>query len=122
MIGVCFQIEAQLPIWFLIKFAEVNLIDSHKDEIQKLCTRHGVKHLYSFGSVNTQRFSNESDVDLMVDFTTSDPIEYSENYFDLKFQLENILKRSIDLLESKAIKNPFLQDSINQSKVLIYEQ
>ena len=94
----------------------------HKDEIQKLCTNHKVKSLYSFGSVNTSKFSKESDVDLMVDFETEDPIEYSENYFDLKFELERIFNRSIDLLETKAIKNPFLRESIDKSKVLLYEQ
>lgn len=58
----------------------------------------------------------------MVDFAIDDPLEYTENYFDLKFELERILNRSIDLLEDKAIKNQFLRDNIDQSKVLIYGQ
>jgi predicted nucleotidyltransferase len=58
----------------------------------------------------------------MVDFETNDPIEYTDNYFDLKFELERILNRSIDLLENKAIKNPFLRENIDKSKVLIYGQ
>lgn len=100
----------------------MGLIETYKDQIQRLCENHKVKTLYSFGSVNTTRFSNESDVDLMVDFEISDPIEYTENYFDLKFELERILNRSIDLLENKAIKNPFLRENIDKSKVLIYGQ
>lgn len=55
----------------------------------------------------------------MVDFDISDPLEYSDNYFDLKFELEKILNRSIDLLENKAIKNPFLRENIDKSKKLI---
>ena len=97
-------------------------IETYKDQIQRLCKNHKVKTLYSFGSVNTTRFSEESDVDLMVDFETNDPIEYTDNYFDLKFELERILNRSIDLLEDKAIKNPFLRETIDKSKVLIYGQ
>lgn len=100
----------------------MGLIETYKDQIQRLCEKHKVKSLYSFGSVNTARFSKESDVDLMVDFETNDPIEYSDNYFDLKFELERILNRSIDLLENKAIKNPFLRENIEKSKVLIYGQ
>jgi uncharacterized protein len=100
----------------------MGLIETYKDQIQRLCENHKVKSLYSFGSVNTARFSKESDVDLMVDFETNDPIEYSDNYFDLKFELERILNRSIDLLENKAIKNPFLRENIEKSKVLIYGQ
>lgn len=100
----------------------MGLIDTYKDQIQRLCENYKVKSLYSFGSVNTAKFSPESDVDLMVDFETNDPIEYTDNYFDLKFELEKILNRSIDLLESKAIKNPFLRENIDKSKILIYEQ
>ena len=80
------------------------------------------KSLYSFGSVNTSKFNKDSDVDMVVDFTIEDPIEYSENYFDLKFELEKILNRQIDLLESKAIRNPFLKESIDKTKVLVYGQ
>jgi predicted nucleotidyltransferase len=98
----------------------MGLMETYKDQIQKLCENHKVKSLYSFGSVNTTRFSNESDVDLMVDFETNDPIEYTDNYFDLKFALERILNRSVDLLENRAIRNPFLRESIDRSKVLIY--
>jgi predicted nucleotidyltransferase len=100
----------------------MGLIETYKDQIQRLCRNHNVKSLYSFGSVHTTKFSEESDVDLMVDFDTSDPIEYTDNYFNLKFELERILNRSIDLLENKAIKNPFLRESIDKSKVLIYGQ
>ena len=100
----------------------MGLIETYKDQIQKLCKTHRVKSLYSFGSVNTQKFTTESDVDLMVDFEISDPLEYTDNYFDLKFELERILNRSIDLLESKAIKNPFLRENIDKSKTLIYGQ
>ncbi len=100
----------------------MGLIETYKEQIYKLCKIHKVKSLYSFGSVNTTRFTKESDVDLMVDFDTNDPIEYTDRYFDLKFELERILNRSIDLLESKAVKNPFLRANIDKSKILIYGQ
>jgi predicted nucleotidyltransferase len=100
----------------------MGLLETYKDQIQRLCKNHRVKTLYSFGSVNTQKFTSDSDVDLMVDFAINDPIEYTDNYFDLKFELERILNRSIDLLENKAIKNPFLRENIDRSKVLIYGQ
>lgn len=97
-------------------------LETYKDQIQKLCANHQVRTLYSFGSVNTTRFSKDSDVDFMVDFETNDPLEYTDNYFDLKFELEKMLKRPIDLLESKAIKNPFLRENIDKSKILVYGQ
>lgn len=100
----------------------MGLIETYKDQIQKLCRNYKVKTLYSFGSVNTARFSTDSDVDLMVDFETNDPLEYTDNYFNLKLDLEKILNRSIDLLENRATKNPLLRERIDKSKVLIYRQ
>ncbi|MEP7323427.1 MAG: nucleotidyltransferase domain-containing protein [Saprospiraceae bacterium] len=98
----------------------MGLIETYKKQILRLCELYKVKSLYSFGSVNSKLFTENSDVDLMVDFNTDDPLEYTDNYFQLKFELEKILKRSIDLLENKAIKNPFLRENIDKSKVLIY--
>ena len=98
----------------------MNLLDKHIVDIRKLCSHYNVKELYAFGSVLTNEFNNESDVDLVVDF---DPIEtalYADNYYDFKFSLQNILQRSIDLLEEKAIKNPYFKQTLNQQRQLIY--
>lgn len=98
----------------------MGLIEKYKKQIEGLCESHKVRALYAFGSVNTTRFTQDSDVDLLVDFKIEDPIEYSDNYFQLKFELERIFNRQIDLLESKAIRNPFLKESIDRTKVLVY--
>jgi predicted nucleotidyltransferase len=101
-------------------FYKMNLIEEHNKDILNLCKAHKVKSLYAFGSVLTDKFNNESDVDLIVDFENLDVLDYGDNYYNLKFSLENILKRSIDLLEEKAIKNPYFRKTLNQNKVLIY--
>jgi predicted nucleotidyltransferase len=98
----------------------MGFIETHKKQIQRLCENHKVRTLYAFGSVNSKKFSKKSDVDLVVDFKIEDPIEYTDNYFDLKFELEKIFDRQVDLLESKAIKNPYLKESIDRTKVLVY--
>ena len=96
-------------------------LDIYTDQINRLCESHKVRHLFAFGSVLNDEFTKESDVDLVVDFNTNDPIDYAENYFSLKFSLEDLLKRPIDLLEHKALKNRYLVNSINLSKKLLYE-
>jgi predicted nucleotidyltransferase len=98
----------------------MNLIENHNKDIQNLCKAHKVKSLYAFGSILTDKFNSESDVDFIVDFQKLDVLDYGDNYYNLKFALENILKRSIDLLEEKAIKNPYFRKSVNQNKKLIY--
>lgn len=96
-------------------------LDAYINDINRLCENHKVSQLFVFGSVLEDRFTDNSDIDLVVDFITSDPLDYAENYFALKFSLEDLLGRSIDLLEQKAIRNKYLLERINNSKKLLYE-
>jgi uncharacterized protein len=95
-------------------------LDGYSKEIADLCERHGVKSLYAFGSVLTDRFNAHSDVDLIVDFANIRPEDYADNYFDFKFSLQDIIQSAIDLLEEKAIKNPYFRKAVNQQRRLIY--
>ena len=98
----------------------VKIIASNIDSIKELCDKYGVRTLFAFGSVTRDELKPNSDIDLVVDIDNNDPLLYSDNYFGLKFQLEHLFKRHIDLLESKAIKNQFLKQNIDNSKVLVY--
>lgn len=98
----------------------MSIVDRNIDKIKALCGRHKVRKLFVFGSVLTDSFKNSSDVDFLVDFSGVDLYDYADNYFDLKKALEDILNRHIDLLEDKAVKNPYLRQSIDSSKKLIY--
>jgi predicted nucleotidyltransferase len=92
------------------------------NSIEKLCHSTGVNSLYAFGSLLTDEFGGESDVDLIVDLEENDPLEYTEKYFELKFGLESILGRSVDLLEERADLNPIIRQEIERSKVMVYEK
>ena len=98
----------------------MNEITRHIDQIRKLCGSNKVKSLFAFGSVLTNDFRVDSDIDFVVDIDEKDPLSYSDSYFNLKFQLEQLFQRKVDLLEQKAIRNPYLKDQIDQTKVLIY--
>jgi len=100
----------------------MNRLEPYTPEIIKLCMTHKVKSLYAFGSVLTDNFNKESDIDLIVDFSNMDVEDYADNYFDFKFSLQDILKRPIDLLEEKAIKNPYFRKSVHQQRQLVYGQ
>ena len=78
--------------------------------------------MYAFGSVLTDKFNEKSDIDLVVDFTNMIVEDYAGNYFDFKFLLQDLVKRPVDLLEEKAIKNPYFKESVNKQRQLIYEQ
>ncbi|MCW3787791.1 nucleotidyltransferase family protein [Plebeiibacterium sediminum] len=104
----------------LLSLFRMKLLNQYTEQIKRLCELNKVKTLFAFGSITTDDFRPDSDIDLIVDIEDSDPISYSDKYFNLKFQLEDILKRHIDLLEKKAIRNRFLKKEIDQTKVLIY--
>ena len=95
-------------------------LDKYKNEINGLCLQNKVKSLYVFGSVLTDRFNEKSDIDLVVDIDSNDPFDYADSYFNLKFALQDLFRRPIDLLENKAIKNPYIRRNIDHSKSLVY--
>lgn len=98
----------------------MNDLEKYDAEISKLCKKHFVKSLYAFGSILSDKFNDESDIDLIVDFSNMNTEDYADNYFDLKFSLQDIFNRPIDLLESKALKNPYFLEKINKQKKLVY--
>lgn len=98
----------------------MNLITLNIDTIKALCDKYHVKTLFAFGSVTKDALKPNSDIDFVVDIDNRDALTYSDDYFDLKFQLEQLFKRHIDLLELRAIKNQYLKQAIENSKVLVY--
>jgi uncharacterized protein len=98
----------------------MKLITLNIDTIKALCAKYHVRSLFAFGSVTRGELKPNSDIDLVVDIEGLDPLGYTDDYFDLKFQLEQLLKRPIDLLELRAIKNQYLKQTIENSKVLVY--
>lgn len=100
----------------------MNRLEKYKPDIIELCKKHKVKSLYAFGSVLKDGFNTESDIDLVVDFLNIRVEDYADNYFNFKFSLQDIIKRPIDLLEEKAIKNPYFRQAINKQRQLVYGQ
>ena len=95
-------------------------LHSYQNSLSELCQQYRVKTLYAFGSVLTERFGTDSDVDLIVEFDNIPIEEYSDNYFDFKFSLQDVFNRKVDLLEEQAIRNPYLRKNIERKKQLIY--
>lgn len=90
------------------------------NQIKALCKKNRVKSLYAFGSVTRDDFNEQSDIDLVVDFEEKDPFTYTDLYFNLKAKLEDLLKRQVDLLEERAIRNPLFRQQLENTKVKIY--
>ena len=98
----------------------MSAIDKYTSDIKSLCSKYKVKAFYVFGSALTSDFNEQSDLDFIVDFGPLDIDHYADNYFNLKFALEDTFKRKIDLLEEKSIKNPYFKKSIENQRQLLY--
>lgn len=98
------------------------LLKNKKDEIEKLCQELQIKRMYLFGSAETAEFTKKSDIDFLISFKDNLSIEdYTNNYFALHYKLRELFNREIDIITERSLSNPYLIDSINKSKRLIYE-
>jgi|WetSurMetagenome_2_1015567.scaffolds.fasta_scaffold20890_2 uncharacterized protein len=100
----------------------MNVVERSIDQIISLCKKHKVSRLYIFGSVLTDRFSDDSDIDFLVEFTHVDVQQYFDNYMDFKEKLEALFKRPVDLVENQAIRNPIFRKVVDRDKRLVYER
>lgn len=96
-------------------------INTQKKELVELCQRYGVRRLELFGSAAQGRFDPEhSDIDFVVDFAEEHPLGAFEQYFGFKEALEQLFERSVDLVEEKAIRNPYFKRVIARDRTIIY--
>jgi len=71
-----------------------------------------------FGSAAKGNFNEESDVDFLFSFPQEMDYEvYANNYLGLLHELQSLLKRDVELVAEKTLKNPFLIESIEESKI-----
>ena len=98
----------------------MHLEKSEIQKIQKLCKQNKVRSLFAFGSVTRDDYNTSSDIDLVVDFDENDPFKYADLYFNLKTRLEDILKKQVDLLEERALRNRFFREQLDRTKVKLY--
>lgn len=100
----------------------MKLIEINLRSIIDLCRKHKVKTLSVFGSILTDRFNEDSDVDFLVDFEPFDheKEDYVRNYFDLRDALEALFCRKVDLIEEKGLRNKYFIANVNHTKQLIY--
>lgn len=83
-----------------------------EENIEKI-KKYGVKRIGVFGSYVRNEQKSESDVDILVEFEKGK--KTFDNYMDLKFFLEELFKRKVDLVVIEAIKSdlkPYILGSV----------
>ena len=97
-------------------------ISDKKDELAQLCRRYGVVRLEVFGSAarGTDFDPRSSDADFLVEFRLDDGRAPLRQYLDFAEALRHTLGRPVDLVESGAVRNPYLRAAIDRSRELVY--
>jgi predicted nucleotidyltransferase len=78
-----------------------DILASLRDRADELRDQFGVRSLALFGSAVRAEMGETSDVDVLVEF--DGPATF-DRFMDLKFHLEDLLGRSVDLVTAKALK------------------
>jgi len=97
--------------------AAIPTIDS--DQIADFCRRWKVTELALFGSVLREDFRPDSDVDVLVTFEPGAPWTLWD-LSRMRIELEAIFGREVDLVEKKALRNPFRRQAILANQRVVY--
>lgn len=97
-------------------------ISRHHVGISEICRRHHIRRLEVFGSAarETDFKPESSDVDFLMEFSPQISTNLN-NFFGAKQDLEDLLGRSVDLIEPGAVRNPYVLASINLNREAVYE-
>jgi len=98
------------------------ILEKRKEDLKGICQTLKVKRLYAFGSVVSEKFREDSDIDFLISFADNLTIEeYTNNYFSIHYRLRELFHREIDIVTERTLSNPYFIESINETKELIYE-
>ncbi len=98
----------------------MKLIETHIEQIIALCKKYKVARLWVFGSILTNRFNDNSDIDFSVEFHYNKIDDIFVTFFDFIDELTTLLGRKIDMVDETAIKNPYFRKELDSTKRLIY--
>ena len=97
------------------------ILTKNKEKVFKLFEENLVSNAYVFGSIVTEKFSKNSDIDFIINFNEKmDPLESGEKWWAVYYGLKQILNRNIDIVSEKYLSNKYFIEEIEKTKVKIY--
>jgi len=95
-------------------------IQNKLNDLIQICKKYGVLKLELFGSAAKDSNSDSSDLDFLILLEQRPPGEYADAYFAVKDALEDLLKKPVDLVELKTIRNPYFLQAIEKERIILY--
>jgi len=96
-------------------------IEALLPQVRAILKKHKIVKAYVFGSVVTNDFNENSDVDFLVNLEQGlEPVEAGEHLWNLYYELKALLNREVDILTERSLKNPYFMEEVNAHKFPIY--
>jgi predicted nucleotidyltransferase len=92
-----------------------------KEEIKRFCKKHHIRRLSLFGSALRDDFSEESDVDILVEFQSGFVVGFLR-MAGIERELSAILKRKVDLRTPAELSRYFRQEVLDSAEVQYAER
>ena len=89
-----------------------------KSDIETICKELSLQRLDLIGSAVQDDFPDKNDIDVLVTFEGDENL--FDRYFRLKEKLEEVFKRKVDVIEERAIRDPFFKKAVNRDRVKVY--
>ena len=93
-------------------------LEPFKSDIEIICRELDLQRLDLIGSAARDDFSDGSDIDILVTFEGDENL--FDRYFSLKERLEEVFKRKVDVIEERAIRNPFFRKAVSRDRIKVY--
>lgn len=91
----------------------------YRSKIDDICKALAIKRLDLVGSAARDDFCPVgSDIDVLIEFEGHTDLFH--RYFELKARLESLFGRKVDVIQAKAVKNPYVRETIERDRILVY--
>ncbi|HQY30220.1 MAG TPA: nucleotidyltransferase domain-containing protein [Thermomicrobiales bacterium] len=99
-----------------------DFVRARQSELAELCREFGVVRLELFGSATSDAFNPEtSDLDFIVEFDPNfDLGPWMGKLYSLEDRLKALFGRKIDTMFAGEIRNPYLRENVNETRIEIY--
>ena len=98
------------------------LIEDNLDAIRAMCREYGIEKLEVFGSIMTNDFRDDSDVDFIAHYPKGyDFGPWGSRLFDLEKSLAALLYRDVDVVMTSALRNTWFRRTADETRMEIFD-